>query len=179
MVKKTLLSSILLASSAVSASPWMPWENNNNSNNSGIMDVWNPFGNGSTNWNPMDTRSNFGPFDSSSKFNPFDGGSNFGPFNVDQNWGPMNHINDMVNDSDWGFYYNNKNSTTNKGYARADSKYATKLETRGVGYTDSYYQGQLDGYGKARGNGRFEGYGQKGFLGFTPTNSNSFPAPGY
>jgi hypothetical protein len=197
IIKKTLLSSIVLVSSVVSATPWMPWDNSSaNSNNSGLMDAWNPFANGSSNWNPMDAGSNWSPFkggsnispfDTGTNFNPFDGGSNFGPFNADQNWGPMNNVNDMVNDSDWGFYYNNKNSTTNKGYARADAKYSEQLEARGIGYTDgyikgnadSYYKGQLDGYGKARGNGRFSGYGQKGHLGFVPNSNNSFPAPGY
>ncbi len=195
IMKKTLLSLTLLASSIVSAAPWMPWDNNSN-NNDGIMDSWNPFGNSSTNWNPMNSGSNFGPFssgsnfgpfDSGSQFNPFDGDSNFGPFNADQNWGPLNNMNEMVNDSDWGFYYENKNKTTNKGYARADAKYSAELDARGIGYADgyakgnadAYYKGQLDGYGKARGNGRFEGYGQKGYLGFVPVTGNGFPAPGY
>jgi len=73
----------------------------------------------------------------------------------------------------------------NKGYARADGKYAADVEARGVGYADgytkgnadAYYKGQLDGYGKSRGNGRFEGYGQKGYLGYVPVTGNSFPAP--
>ena len=192
MIKQTLFSLVILASFAVSAQPWMPWDNN--SSNNSIMDSWNPFGNSSSNWNPMDSGSNFGPFnsgsnfspfESGSSFNPFDGGSNFGPFNVDQNWGPLSNMNNMVNESDWGFYYENKNKTSNKGYARADGKYAAEIEARGIGYTDgytksnadAYYKGQLDGYGKARGHGRFEGYGQKGHLGYLPATGNSFPAP--
>jgi len=195
IMKKTVLSSILLTSSMmVSAAPWMPWDNNSNSSNGNFMDSWNPFGNSNSSWNPMDAGSNWGPFnngsnigpfDSSSKFNPFDGSSNFGPFNADQNWGPLNNMNDMVNESDWGFYYENKNKVSNKGYSRADGKYAEALEVRGVGYADgytkgnadAYYKGQLDGYGKTRGNGRFEGYGQKGHLGYVPVTGNGFPAP--
>lgn len=196
MMKKTLLSSLLLASTVVSAGPWMPWDNNNNgyNNNDNFMDSWNPFASGNTNWNPMDagsnwgpfsSGSNFGPFDSASKFNPLDASSDFGPFNADQNWGPLSNMNDMVNESDWGFYYENKNKVSNKGYARADGKYAEELSARGVGYADgytkgnadAYYKGQLDGYGKARGTGRFEGYGQKGYLGYTPITGNGFPAP--
>ncbi|WP_428087235.1 hypothetical protein [Candidatus Thioglobus sp.] len=181
-MKKILLSAILLLSTVVSAAPWMPWDNNTNDS---MMGSWNPFGNSGANWNPMNSGSNFGPFNSGSSFNPFDGGSNLGPFNKDQNWGPLSNVNEMVNDSDWGFHYNNKNSMSNKGYSRADGKYTTKLEARGVGYSDAYtkgnadayYKGQLDGYGKARGSGRFEGYGQKGHLGFAPVSSNDFPAP--
>lgn len=194
MMKKTLLSSLLLASTIVNAGPWMPWDNNSYNNNDSFMDSWNPFASGNTNWNPLDagsnwgpfsSGSNFGPFDSASKFNPLDASSDFGPFNADQNWGPLSNMNDMVNESDWGFYYENKNKVSNKGYARADGKYAEQLSARGVGYADgytkgnadAYYKGQLDGYGKARGTGRFEGYGEKGYLGYTPTTGNGFPAP--
>ena len=62
IIKKTLLSSIVLISSVVSATPWMPWDNSStNSNNNGLMDAWNPFANGSSNWNPMDAGSNWSP----------------------------------------------------------------------------------------------------------------------
>ncbi|MDC0965810.1 hypothetical protein OAS07_05455 [Candidatus Thioglobus sp.] len=186
IMKKILFSLILLVSSVVSAEPWMPWDNNNTSSNNGFMGAWNPM-NAGTSFNPFSGGSNFGPFDSGSEFNPFDGATNLGPFNGAQNWGPLSNMNDMTNDADWGFYYKNKNKTSNKGYARADSKYTTEVEARGVGYAegytkgnaDAYYKGQLDGYGKARGNGRFEGYGQKGHLGYLPTTGNDFPAPPY
>ena len=196
-MSKTLITALILLSSVANAKSWMPWDNNNNGNDnlfeswmpwnsssSNANSNWGPFDGGS-NWGPFDGGSNWGPFDGGSNFGPFDSGSNWGPFSSDSNWGPFNKMNDMVNESDWGFYYNNKNTTSNKGYSRADGKYAAELESRGVGYSDAYtkgnadayYKSQLDGYGNARGNGRFEGYGRKGYLGYTPFSGNTFPAP--
>ncbi len=199
-MKRLLLTAILLISTAVTAKPWMPWDNNSYGNNDGFMDSFMPWssnndegwgaGKGFSNWGPFDSGSNFGPFDSASNWGPFsgennwgpfDGGSDWGPFSGENNWGPFSNVNDMVNDSDWGFYYNNKNKISNKGYARADGKYAGELQSRGSGYADgytkgnadAYYKGQAEGYGKARGEGRFEGYGRKGYLGYAP--GNSFP----
>ncbi len=40
--------------------------------------------------------------------------------------------------SDWGFYYNNKNSNSNKGYARANGQYADELKKCITGYTNGY-----------------------------------------
>ena len=122
--------------------------------------------------------------DTGSNFNPFDGASNMSPFNGAQNWGLLCNMNDMTNEADWGFYYENKNMTSNKGYAHSDSKYTKEVEARGVGYAegytkgnaDAYYKDQLDGYGKARGNGRFEDYGHKGYLGYLTTIGKGFPA---
>ena len=196
-IVKTLLVSTLTLASVASAKPWMPWDNNNNYGNESFIESWMPWDNsnssGNSNWGPFDSGSNFGPFNSGSDFGPFDGASkwgpfssdsNWGPFNTDNNWGPISNMNDMVNESDWGFYYNNKNTTKNTGYARADGEYAAELLNRlsgnADGYTrgnaEGYYQGQMDGYGKARGEGRYEGYGQKGHLGYPPATGNDFPA---
>ncbi len=75
--------------------------------------------------------------------------------------------------------YNNKSLSDNKGYARANGQYAGELRKRIMGrmngYTESnantYYKGQFENYGKARGKGYYENYGKKGHLGYTPSNN--------
>lgn len=206
MMVKAFLGLIAIVSLSVSAKPWMPWDNDNRSyDNDNFFESWMPWNDGNdgygqgsglsnwgpfdggTNWGPFDSGSDWGPFDGASKWGPFSSDSKWGPFNSENNWGPISNMNDMVNESDWGFYYNNKNTTSNKGYARADGEYAADLLNRlsgqGEGYTrgnaESYYQGQLEGYGKGRGEGRYEGYGQKGHFGYPPAKGNDFPAPAY
>ena len=131
-ITTTLLSLTLLFSTTSSAKMWTPWDNDNGYGNDNLFDSWMPWGNdnddgygrgsGITNWGPFDGGSNFGPFDGGNNWGPFSGDSNWGPFNSDSNWGPFNsdsnwgpfgNMNDMVNESDWGFYYNNKKSKSN------------------------------------------------------------------
>jgi hypothetical protein len=69
---------------------------------------------------------------------PFNGGSNMGPFNGAQNFGPFANSNNMDNDSDWGFHYNNKNKTSNKANATTDGKFAGVADANAKGVAEAY-----------------------------------------
>jgi hypothetical protein len=73
-----------------------------------------------------------------------------GPFNGAQNMGPFANSNDMNNDSDWGFHYNNKNATKNVSNATTDGKFAGVADANAKGTADAYAKGQADAFAKAQ-----------------------------
>ncbi|MCH9745867.1 MAG: hypothetical protein K0U04_03970, partial [Proteobacteria bacterium] len=81
-------------------------------------------------------------------------GSNMGPFNGAQNFGPFANNNDMNNDSDWGFHYNNKNTTKNVSNATTDGKYAGVADANAKGVADAYAKGYADAKGNAAADSR-------------------------
>ncbi|SHN89216.1 PE_PGRS family protein [Bathymodiolus heckerae thiotrophic gill symbiont] len=75
-----------------------------------------------------------------------------------QNMGPFANSNDMNNDSDWGFHYNNKNKTSNKSNATTDGKFAGVATADAKGVADAYAKGQADAFAKAQADAYAKGY---------------------
>jgi flagellar biosynthesis/type III secretory pathway protein FliH len=62
--------------------------------------------------------------------------------------GPFANSNDMNNDSDWGFHYNNKNATKNVSNATTDGKFTGTADAYAKGQADAYAKAQADAYAK-------------------------------
>jgi len=85
--------------------------------------------------------------DNGSNWGPFDGGSNAGPFNGASNWGPFNGANNWLNDTDFGFSFNTKNTVDNQVSGKADGKFDGKADAYAKGYADArnkYYFNETD-----------------------------------
>ena len=121
------------------------------------MSNWGPFDGGS-NMCPVSGGNNWGPFTGGQNMGPFSSGSNMGPFNGAQNFGPFANNNDMNNDSDWGFHYNNKNSTKNVSNATTDGQYAGSASANAKAQADAYSKGQADGFAKGQADAYAKGY---------------------
>jgi len=64
----------------------------------------------------------------------------------------------MNNDSDWGFHYNNKNTTKNIANATADGNYAGVASANAKGVADAYAKGMADGFAKGIANAYAKGF---------------------
>lgn len=116
---------------------WMPFGGETN----------NPMRSGS-NWGPFNSGSNFGPMQSGSNWGPFAGGQNMGPFNGSSNWGPFANTNNMDNNSDWGFHYNNKNAIKNTSATSVDAKLSAVADAYAKGQADAFAKVRADAYAK-------------------------------
>jgi flagellar biosynthesis/type III secretory pathway protein FliH len=72
--------------------------------------------------------------------------------------GPFANSNNMDNDSDWGFHYNNKNATKNTSNATADGNYAGVASANAKGVADAYAKGMADGFAKGIANAYAKGF---------------------
>ena len=151
-ILKTLAITVALSSSA------MAYYNNNGYGLTANDVASNSKAKASNNWGPFLGGSTVGPLNSS---------SNWGPFNGLTNWGPFANNNDMVNDSDWGFHYSNKNTTKNKSTAVADGQASGTADANMKAVADAYAKGQADAYAKAQADAYTKGYADgmtKGFV---------------
>lgn len=107
-----------------------------------------------TNWGPMNGMSHWGPMNGIGNMGPMDGNTNWGPFNGKTGWGPMTNANNMANESDWGFHYNNKNKTTNNqtmtAQAQADAKADATAKMQADAKLQAVVEAYADAYAKSR-----------------------------
>jgi len=72
--------------------------------------------------------------------------------------GPFANNNNMNNDSDWGFHYDNKNSTKNTSNATTDGQYAGAASANAKGVADAYAKGAADGFANGIADAYAKGY---------------------
>ena len=66
--------------------------------------------------------------------------------------------NNMNNDSDWGFYYDNKNSTKNMSNATTDGQYAADADADAKVIAAAYAKGAADGFANGIAHAYAKGY---------------------